>query len=163
MSTTEALSWFAKELTELQSSPLVTIHLHTTRSSSPYFTSLEGQDTPSPSSPTIMDDEKHIPDVSSSRNPLYDIEKHPSAPTSPISPATTTNPWDSTSSLSVIPGRPDVESLIKEVVRKAGDGDRIAIAACGPDGLMRTVRNTAAACIKIKGPSIELHCEQFGW
>ena len=53
--------------------------------------------------------------------------------------------------------------LIKDVVAKADDNDRIAIAACGPEGLMSCVRKTAAECIRVKGPSVELHCEQFGW
>jgi hypothetical protein len=48
-------------------------------------------------------------------------------------------------------------------VRNAGEIDRIIIAACGPDGLMKNVRRVAADCITVKGPSVELHCEQFGW
>jgi hypothetical protein len=48
-------------------------------------------------------------------------------------------------------------------VAKADDSERIAIAACGPDTLMNCVRRVAAECITIKGPSVDLHCEQFGW
>ena len=66
-------------------------------------------------------------------------------------------------SLATLQGRPDVETLIKDVVAKGDDAERIMIAACGPDGLMAAVRRTAAQCIRTKGPSVELHCEQFGW
>ena len=76
------------------------------------------------------------------------------------------NPWDSSTSVTsvaVLPGRPNIDELIREIVAKATDEERIAIAACGPDDLMWCVRKTATNCIKVKGPSIELHCEQFGW
>ena len=63
----------------------------------------------------------------------------------------------------ILSGRPDVKAQIQDIVSKADKVDRIAIAACGPDGMMTTVRKTAAACVKINGPSIELYCEQFGW
>lgn len=95
-----------------------------------------------------------------------DIEK---APTS-VASATLTElaeartPWDSTATLTTTYGRPDVHSLIKDVVSKAGYGDRVVIAACGPPpGLMKAVRSTAASAMQMKGPSVELHCEAFGW
>jgi hypothetical protein len=37
------------------------------------------------------------------------------------------------------------------------------VAACGPDSLNWGVRRTVAGLIRVKGPSVELHCEQFGW
>lgn len=72
-------------------------------------------------------------------------------------------PWESSSSLDAAHGRPDVQALIGDVVSKSDKNERIAIAACGPDSLMWTVRRMAADCISVKGASIELHCEQFGW
>jgi hypothetical protein len=74
----------------------------------------------------------------------------------------TTHEWDSTL-YGVLPRRPDIETLIKNVVVSAGDDERIAIAACGPDSLTWEVRRTATNAIKVQGPGIELHCEQFGW
>lgn len=85
-----------------------------------------------------------------------DVEKHN------ISLTNIMHEWDSTPH-GVLPGRPDVETLIRNLVALAGDDERIAIAACGPETLMWTVRRTATSCIKVKGPSIELHCEEFGW
>lgn len=60
-------------------------------------------------------------------------------------------------------GRPDVDGIVKRIISETSDDERVVIAACGPDGLMFSVRKTAASCISVKGPSVELHCEQFGW
>jgi hypothetical protein len=60
-------------------------------------------------------------------------------------------------------GRPDVASLIRDAVRTTPRNQRVLVAACGPDGLMRVVRDTTAKLIVGDGPAVELHCEQFGW
>lgn len=63
----------------------------------------------------------------------------------------------------VTPGRPDTAMLIREEVSRTPGHHRVLISACGPNGLMRVVRKTAAGCIRGDGPEVELHCEQFGW
>lgn len=60
-------------------------------------------------------------------------------------------------------GRPDTATLIREAVRSTPPHQRVLVAACGPDGLMRVVRDTTASLIRGDGPGVELHCEQFGW
>jgi hypothetical protein len=60
-------------------------------------------------------------------------------------------------------GRPDVASLIRDAVNSTPQDQRVLVAACGPAGLMRVVRNTTASLIRGDGPGVELHCEQFGW
>jgi hypothetical protein len=60
-------------------------------------------------------------------------------------------------------GRPDAASLIREAVKTTPRNQRVLVAACGPDGLMRVVRDTTAKLIVGDGPAVELHCEQFGW
>ncbi|EWC47483.1 hypothetical protein DRE_00451 [Drechslerella stenobrocha 248] len=60
-------------------------------------------------------------------------------------------------------GRPDLGSIVKEAVRNARQNDLVAVGACGPTELMRRARNAAADVITPGGPSISLHCEQFGW
>jgi Ferric reductase NAD binding domain len=174
--TLEIFQWFAKELKELRASPRVNVILHSTR------LNLD-RSPPSPisaMSPVIPEDKSefvsHTPIDSEkirvvhpaiSHSPLsssssrfehfpHDIEKHTTSLTN------ITHEWDLTLH-GVLPGRPDVETLIKNLVASAGDDERVAIAACGPDSLMWTVRRTATNAIKVKGPSIELHCEQFGW
>lgn len=81
----------------------------------------------------------------------YDIEKHPESEIQ--SPPSTI----------IEAGRPDVARFIVEMVQNSDANDRIAVAACGPEGLMQTARKAVAECIKIDGPSLELHCEQFGF
>ena len=60
-------------------------------------------------------------------------------------------------------GRPDAASLIRDAVKTTPRNQRVLVAACGPDGLMRIVRDTTAKLIVGDGPAVELHCEQFGW
>ncbi|KAK0733304.1 ferric reductase NAD binding domain-containing protein [Lasiosphaeria miniovina] len=60
-------------------------------------------------------------------------------------------------------GRPDVASLVRDAVTTTPPNQRVLVAACGPDGLMRVVRDTTAKLIRGDGPGVELHCEQFGW
>ncbi|KAL2264437.1 hypothetical protein VTK26DRAFT_2 [Humicola hyalothermophila] len=60
-------------------------------------------------------------------------------------------------------GRPDTASLIREAVTTTPRDRRVLVAGCGPDGLMRVVRDTTAKLIVGNGPAVELHCEQFGW
>ncbi|GAP89512.1 putative ferric reductase like transmembrane component protein [Rosellinia necatrix] len=65
--------------------------------------------------------------------------------------------------LPIIHGRPDVELAVREAITSASKDERILVAACGPTGLVNIVRNTTASCIRVDGPGVELHCEQFGW
>lgn len=60
-------------------------------------------------------------------------------------------------------GRPDAASLIRNAINTTPRNQRVLVAACGPDGLMRVVRDTTARSIVGDGPAVELHCEQFGW
>jgi hypothetical protein len=46
--------------------------------------------------------------------------------------------------------------MIREMVDKSDSSDRIAVAACGPDGLMQITRRSVASCIGVEGPSLEL-------
>ncbi|KAF8851173.1 hypothetical protein BDZ45DRAFT_632015 [Acephala macrosclerotiorum] len=160
----ETISWFQKELAELQTSHRVNIILHATCPSIHESASL------SPISP--VDEEKALtfhtptprspipnsPDLALSEDPEKDDIHHTQTSHRHIDHA-----WSSTSSVNILPGRPDVDGIIRKVVAKTGDDQRVVIAACGPDGLMWSVRKTAAGCIQVRGPSVELHCEQFGW
>jgi hypothetical protein len=60
-------------------------------------------------------------------------------------------------------GRPDIAAIITDIVSKADSYDRIAVVACGPDGMVHVARKTVAKNIWVDGPSLELYCEQFGW
>lgn len=65
--------------------------------------------------------------------------------------------------IAVLYQRPDVEAIIRTTVGETRPDQRVLVLGCGPDRLMKTVQNTTASCIKVDGPSVELHCEQFGW
>jgi len=98
----------------------------------------------------------HLSSTQKETGQRHDIEKV-------LTSSSRANPWDSTSSLEVLIGRPDIKALIRSIVGTASPDERIAIAACGPEALMKDVRNISAEVIRINGPSVELHCEQFGW
>ena len=77
--------------------------------------------------------------------------------------ATTTTATSQPYDYAVKAGRPDASSLIRGAVATTPRNQRVLVAACGPDGLMRVVRDTTAKLIVGDGPGVELHCEQFGW
>jgi NAD(P)H-flavin reductase len=60
-------------------------------------------------------------------------------------------------------GRPEIKSVIQLAASRAAPHQRVLVMACGPKGLMKDVRNSVAANLHPGGPSLELHCEQFGW
>lgn len=66
-------------------------------------------------------------------------------------------------SLPLTYGRPDIEAMVRQAILSVDKDKKVLVAACGPTRLVDTVRNTTASCIKVNGPSVELHCEQFGW
>ena len=61
-------------------------------------------------------------------------------------------------------GRPNVDELVRTHIdaAKAKARQRVLVACCGPDTLTDDVRATTVDCMR-DGPSVELHCEQFGW
>jgi hypothetical protein len=82
--------------------------------------------------------------------------------------------------IKTLAGRPDLTAIVKSVVKGAEQRDTVAVGgrfsflipneaftdwstACGPTELMRVARNAVADSITITGPSVTLHCEQFGW
>jgi len=66
-------------------------------------------------------------------------------------------------SLTIQAGRPEVSKIIQDAIGSCAKHERIIIAACGPDSIMAVTRQTVVDNIKSDGPSVELHCEQFGW
>jgi hypothetical protein len=62
----------------------------------------------------------------------------------------------------LLQGRPDLPSIISEVIRNSGRDEKIVVAACGPESLVNLTRNSTAACVNMGGPLVVLHIEQFG-
>jgi hypothetical protein len=155
---TDSLTWFTKELQELRASPLVNLCIHSTRSSSLSSNLITSRSSisslPDVEKSPIPTKEAILISLTSSKNSTdLDIEKHNPSPTATPS----SNHFD------IKGGRPDVASMIREMVDKSDSSDRIAVAACGPDGLMQITRRSVASCIGVEGPSLELFLEQFGW
>ncbi|RYP64850.1 hypothetical protein DL771_008565 [Monosporascus sp. 5C6A] len=169
------LSWFTQHLNNIRThvhASKVALKVHLTRMPAPSLTdrgsnpqSADGTGKAGCSLPT---------------SPISPFEKETGSPLSPSIPSPVflredpekdANISDSEKSLAtsssielpLIYGRPDTEGLIRAAVQSAAKDQRVLIAVCGPNGLIEKVRNTAASCIHVGGPAVELHCEQFGW
>ncbi|KAI9684513.1 MAG: hypothetical protein M1829_002323 [Trizodia sp. TS-e1964] len=60
-------------------------------------------------------------------------------------------------------GRPDVAAIIANTVSGSSDKETIAVGACGVRAMTNEVRKVVADSIEVRGPSISLFCEEFGW
>ena len=183
---TENLSWFKEQLELLRThahSPMVNVSLYVTRDpmatsdlptesdsdsadhAGRFDSSSVGTSSP-PMSPVGPDPEKNAHDTAapagrrasltqSDREHSGSDEKDLGTTAAARSPTFFDHP--------VKAGRPDAASLIRDAVRTTPRNQRVLVAACGPDGLMRVVRDTTAKLIVGDGPAVELHCEEFGW
>ncbi|KAL2759073.1 hypothetical protein ACRALDRAFT_208141 [Sodiomyces alcalophilus JCM 7366] len=182
--------WFAGHLSTIRHTLNASISLFVTRSPQPDMTITLGQvdlhnaATPytpdsAPGSPVDLEEKYPLP----LERPRSALVRHISDPEKSGADSDFSSPVSHLSASPAIPylqpaqaagrshvhgipityGRPDVS----EIVRKAVDGtpvnQRVLVMCCGPDGLTTEVRNTTARSISRKGPTVELHCEQFGW
>lgn len=169
----ENLSWFSEHLEAIRThvhAPKVALRIHATRSTpsdkqavsekpstqslQPTVASMSSTDL-SPMTPVSEQD-----DISHILSPIDPEKEEIAAVICHINLQSATT---SSTSIPIEHGRPDLQSLIREAVQSVDKSKRVLVAACGPDSLMRVVRNTTASLITSGGPSIELHCEQFGW
>ncbi|CZR58623.1 related to ferric-chelate reductase [Phialocephala subalpina] len=139
----EAQSWFEKELTELAVSPLVTLTIYVTRSI--------GACTP----PEKQAPNEVITRAQSFEKSETDPEKAASGSCSPTSPTTDTLP--------TMLSRPDISTTIRSILSVTSEEERTIVAACGPVGLMKDVRDVVGDVVVDSGRSVAFHCEQFGW
>ncbi|TQV93913.1 Ferric reductase-like transmembrane component [Cordyceps javanica] len=151
------LSWYASHLETLSKDGRVSVHIFVTKGrdnsgSSEYPTRETGKGR--------MDDFAMSPsssraNASSASSMSGDAEKN----------ITTVVDFDmnSYSGIPITWKRPDVPGMIRGVVSGATRKQSVLVMGCGPSALMKQVRNTTAACIWSDGPSVELHCEEFGW
>lgn len=162
------MAWFTQHLNNLlrhECAPKITFELHLTRDES-----AETASTTIPRSPSQISTE--VPSI-----PPSTLEKTIESPTlstktssivlreKGMKSADTIETAENTEGFSVPVsfGRPDIEGTVREAIISVAKDKRVLIVACGPTGLVDTVRNTTASCIRVDGPSVELHCEQFGW
>lgn len=135
-------SWFSKELTELAASPLVQLTIYVTRSMGASNLNTKQE------SNTI------VTQAQSFEKSETDPEKSASGSCSPTIPEPT---------FPVRLGRPDISSTIRSVVSDTAEEERTIVAACGPVGFMKDVRDVVGDLVVYSGRSVAFHCEQFGW
>jgi predicted ferric reductase len=59
-------------------------------------------------------------------------------------------------------GRPDLDSMIDDLVKDYGKGKKIGVVACGPDSMSRSIRNTCSKLVW-RGRDVNVAIEKFGW
>lgn len=59
-------------------------------------------------------------------------------------------------------GRPDLESVIDEIVEKSNAGSKIGIVVSGPNSMTRATRNVTARLVR-DGRKAKIAVEKFGW
>ncbi|KAK8120590.1 hypothetical protein PG999_004710 [Apiospora kogelbergensis] len=151
------LSWFAEHLNAIRShahAPRVALKIHATRevSSSTDTSAVAVDDSSLRKTETVMSDGSGDPE----KGGAEELSKVRTA-------VHRTGTNVSVHDVPVEQGRPDIAALIRSAIATVGRDQRVLVAACGPDKLMKVVRNTTAECIAVDGPAVELHCEQFGW
>ncbi|RYO79282.1 hypothetical protein DL766_002087 [Monosporascus sp. MC13-8B] len=169
------LSWFTQHLNNIRT------HVHASRVAlKVHLTSMPAPSSTDRASNLQPGDGSGNAGYSLPTSPTSPFEKETGYPLSPSIPSPVTlcedpekdvNISDSDKSLAsssstelpLIHGRPDTEGLIRAAVQSAAKDQRVLVAVCGPNGLIEKVRNTAASCIRVGGPAVELHCEQFSW
>lgn len=162
---TENLSWFQSQLDLLQShahAQHIDISLYVTQATAQDSSSSQYSNDSSPSSPTSpTDGEKPTtsfpPPMTEKDLETAVIETHHKETHGTTTMTTTDRGRE------VRQGRPDVAALIRTAVESTPANQRVLVAACGPAGLMRTVRDTSAAGIRGAGAGVEVHLEEFGW
>ncbi|KAF4966886.1 hypothetical protein FSARC_5499 [Fusarium sarcochroum] len=138
----DSLDWFTRKIRRLNQQSNVNVRL---------FVTSETLKTPESDQHTLIDENRTGEDI----YPIgteFDIEAFPRKE----------RPSAELLGLPITYGRPNVPGLIRDEVRKAAATERVLVMACGPAGLMREVNNTAASCIKVRGPDVDIHCEKFG-
>lgn len=174
-STTDNLSWFADHLQTLKThphSPKVNTSLYVTTATSSNPTSADVSDAEdNQRSHTVSHGavaaEKSAfrpqPVVTASSSSDPEKTGGSGSSTKGTRSSTSTNDTAYSHGHAIKPGRPDTATLIREAVSSTPATGRVLVAACGPAGLMTTVRDVTASLIRGDGPGVELHCEQFGW
>ncbi|KAK6333709.1 hypothetical protein TWF730_003892 [Orbilia blumenaviensis] len=170
--------WFEKELEELQNCPIVNLRIFVTRQPS----DLINTHPESPTNATAEDLQGSLP-VQDSTDSGLSYDEKPGGPSIANSTDLLTIPEkvlelaidtkvrqvtrvgsDGSLGRDIFEyGRPEMDMIVQDAVRNATQNDLVAVGACGPTELMRCARNATASAIRANGPSISLHCEQFGW
>ncbi|KAF4342389.1 ferric reductase transmembrane component [Fusarium beomiforme] len=152
------VTWFADHIETLRRDRRVSIHIYVTRASETEIVprrQFSSRSQSSSSSRFVESDpvKDILPRIDTTRLSL-DIEKDEL-------PSDVANLSPGDASFHV--GRPNVNSLVKELIETTPSDKRVLVMGCGPWTLMSAVQSAAADCIMENRAGIELHLEQFGW
>ena len=134
--TTDYLTWFEHELSELQSSSKVNLKIHITGQR------ISKNDISSPF-PTPSPDEEQ-------ENVLFRNSQ------------SSTSKEKGLGSIMEL-GRPEIDAIIKQAVDASHRDDRILVAASGPVTMLSSTRIAVKSGMSSQSASIHLHLEEFGW
>ncbi|KAK8925506.1 hypothetical protein H634G_07676 [Metarhizium anisopliae BRIP 53293] len=164
------LTWFAHHLANLRDDPRFVLQVFVTRSAKALPPLPAGFSGPPPGQyetgivSEVLTEKGHVHRVRPvASDSSIDLEKsQPSSDNESVSGESSYGAVD----LRNIPIRyhkPNITALIRDVVGGTRPHERVLITGCGPAQLMDLMRETTAESIRSDGPSIELHCEEFGW
>lgn len=159
------LTWFSQHIKTLEADKRVSIRLYITRPPT-----LEVV----PLTPTEgASEKKHSETATITKDPEKELrlrsETHFSSDSEkgPQSDGDVPSPMDGMDThienVPIIYQRPEIQAIIRTEIDETPVNKRVLVMGCGPDSLMRAVRDTSADCIRTQGPAVEVHCEQFGW
>ena len=173
---TERLQWFRDHLETIQDMPNLSASVFVTDPSTP-------QETAGSEVPSSLDRSAHHqsnadfePHPDHEKRDVEKLEAQTRSSTIEIEDVRSGGESDgasTTSSREILPshiggipvayGRPCVSDIIRGALDQMSFGQKVLVLGCGPESLMEDVRRVSARCIKGDGPSVDLHCEQFGW
>lgn len=156
--------WFSEHISTLRGDPRVSFHFHITGSTAPQAVTSSGQTTPRDD--YTLEAEKNImtkqivPHLQTQESVMsIDSEKSITTRGAPVTVIANVNHQGAHFSY----GRPDVSKMLCAEMDSMGANEHVLVMGCGPQGLMKEVRNTTASRIQPGTASVELHCEEFGW
>ncbi|ATY65523.1 Ferric reductase-like transmembrane component [Cordyceps militaris CM01] len=147
------LSWYASHLQTLCNDSRVSVHVFVTKDRDPSGLSMPNSAARHHIFPRTHENSRL--DMSSASSMSGDAEKNIGG--------VVNEDVEIFSGIPITWKRPDVPGMIRGVVSGAAREESVLVMGCGPGKLMKQVRNTTAACIWSDGPTVELHCEEFGW
>ena len=162
------LSWFADQLNALQADSRFRVKLYVTREpvQETQASSQEALSTPTTEPPSPQEDPE--------KDGISELVRPQAWRTRTLSSSKETENFSELASpiegvapevrrIDVQFTRPKIAGLLDEAFQGAVSSERVLVMACGPPGLRDQVRGSTAQRIQTAGPSVELHCESFGW
>lgn len=152
------LGWYKEHLWTLSRDSRVSVHIYVTKGTQPFRT---GPPSVTESERRRFDGEITSTNNSSASSVSGDAEKTAASVHESVA--------ESDMDLNTFAGSPitwkraEVPSIIRGVVSETSKDQSVLVMGCGPSALMKQVRNTTAECVTVSGPTVELHCEEFGW